>query len=137
MWAKIFLILAMHGSATFDAWSTNRQINSAAPGRRGVEHNPLLRPFAGKPSMYIAVNLPLVAVDIWMLKRPKSRLPMIVAGSLVASSTTFGIRNALSYNDGWRRFNAWKSSYCAELPHRWSGCTENQMGGRGGVRYGP
>jgi hypothetical protein len=51
---RIWLALsaAGHGSATFDAWTTRRVISSGA----GYEMDPLLRPFAGNASIYVAIQ---------------------------------------------------------------------------------
>jgi hypothetical protein len=48
----IALSIAQHGAATFDAWSTRLVIS-----KQGQELNPLLRPFAGNPSLYAAVQV--------------------------------------------------------------------------------
>ena len=48
----LVLSVASHGAATFDAWTTNRAI-----GQGHTEMNPMLRPFAGNPSMYAAVQV--------------------------------------------------------------------------------
>jgi len=104
MWKTILLIVALHGSATFDAWSTNHLINGRPPGWDTHELNPLLKPFAGKRSMYVAVNLPLVPLDIWLVKRPKSKRAQIVAGAFSASSMGFAIRNVKIHGHDWREW---------------------------------
>jgi hypothetical protein len=53
------LSIAQHGAATFDAWSTRRVISSGA----GQELNPLLRPFAGNASLYLAVQVAPAVLD--------------------------------------------------------------------------
>jgi hypothetical protein len=55
----IGLSIAQHGAATFDAWSTRRVISSGA----GQELNPMLRPFAGNASLYIAVQVAPAILD--------------------------------------------------------------------------
>ncbi len=64
----VVLIGLLHASVTLDAWSTNRLFNNHPPGYRPVEYNPLLKPFAGKPSMYLMANLLTVPTDIFLLK---------------------------------------------------------------------
>ncbi len=56
--AWLVLSIAEHGAATFDAWTTNRAI---AQGH--TEENPMLRPFAGHPSMYAAVQVAPLLFD--------------------------------------------------------------------------
>ena len=108
MWKTILLIFALHGTATFDAWSTNQFLNDRPPGWDRCELNPLLRPFAGKPTMYVAINLPLVPLDIWLLKRPKSKAARILAVGLSGSYTTFGVRNVKIHRDDWREWRKWQ-----------------------------
>jgi hypothetical protein len=48
----IGLSAVQHGAAGFDAWSTRRAISSGA----GRELNPMLRPFAGNNSLYVAIQ---------------------------------------------------------------------------------
>jgi hypothetical protein len=55
----IGLSIAQHGAATFDAWSTRRVISSGA----GQELNPMLRPFAGNASLYVAVQVAPAILD--------------------------------------------------------------------------
>jgi hypothetical protein len=55
----IGLSVAQHGAATFDAWSTRRVISSGA----GQELNPMLRPFAGNASLYLAVQVAPAVLD--------------------------------------------------------------------------
>jgi hypothetical protein len=88
----LFLSITEHGAATFDAWSTNRAI---AQGH--TEMNPMLRPFAGNPSMYAAVQVgPLLfdyigrrmmrsdkrwAHEIWWLPQSLSTAASLFAGA--------------------------------------------------------
>lgn len=53
------LSIAQHGAATFDAWSTRRVISSGA----GHELNPMLRPFAGNASLYVAIQVAPAVLD--------------------------------------------------------------------------
>lgn len=54
----IALALAEHGAAAFDAYTTRQAI-----GRGAVEADPLMRPFAGSPSMYAAIQIAPLAMD--------------------------------------------------------------------------
>ncbi len=54
------LSIAQHGAAGFDAWST-RRVLSSLPGAQ--EMKPLLRPFAGNASMYLAVQVAPTILD--------------------------------------------------------------------------
>ena len=49
-----------HGAATFDAWSTRRNVMTGAMH----EANPLLRPFANSNAMYAAVQVAPVLFDL-------------------------------------------------------------------------
>jgi hypothetical protein len=58
MW--LGLSIAQSGAAIFDAWSTRRVVASG----RGSETNPMLRPFAGNGSMYAAVQVGPLLLDV-------------------------------------------------------------------------
>ena len=105
MWKTILLIGLLHGSVSFDAWSTNQRINQAPPGWNIHENNPLLAPFAGKKRMYVAINLPLIPLDVWLLKRPNSRLPRYLAAGVIGQGLYFGTRNSRGHNADWREFD--------------------------------
>jgi len=57
MW--LALSVAQSGAATFDAWSTRRVISSG----QGQETNPMLRPFAGNASLYVAIQAAPLVLD--------------------------------------------------------------------------
>jgi hypothetical protein len=67
--AKVLLILAInHGSATFDAWSTERAVRFPFV----QESNPVMRPFVhSKPAAYIVVQTQGLVAD-WLELRHKS-----------------------------------------------------------------
>jgi len=113
MWKTILLIGFLHGSATFDAWSTNRLMCNF-PAR---ELNPIYRPFAGKPTMYMALNVAMVPLDIWLLSGKKKKLAHIVALATVGIETGCGVHNMQVYNQ-WRRFydRWWSEREAAGLP---------------------
>ena len=52
------LLIAAHGGAAFDAWSTRRAITAGAQ-----ELNPLLKPFAGNASLYAAIQVAPLLMD--------------------------------------------------------------------------
>jgi hypothetical protein len=97
MWAKILLILSLHGSASVDAWTTNRWISDGPPGRPGSEANPLYRPFAGSKKMYVAVNLAQVPLDIWILSGKKPKAARWTAAAVSGIQTSMAIRNQRLY----------------------------------------
>jgi len=53
------LALASHSAAGFDAWTTNHEI-AAGQGR---ELDPLMKPFAGNPSIYVATQVGPAILD--------------------------------------------------------------------------
>jgi len=55
----IGLGIASHSAAAFDAWSTRRAITTAG----GQELNPMLRPFAGNGSLYVAIQVGPALMD--------------------------------------------------------------------------
>jgi hypothetical protein len=57
MW--LGLSIAQHTAAGFDAWTTRREISSG----QAQELNPLLKPFAGNSSIYLATQVTPVALD--------------------------------------------------------------------------
>jgi len=65
-WA--LLSLAQHGAATFDAYATRRAVSSGA-----TERNPLLRPFAGSPSIYAAIQVAPVGLDYLAIRMQRSQ----------------------------------------------------------------
>jgi hypothetical protein len=52
------LAVAEHGAAAFDAYTTRQAI-----GRGAVEGDPLMRPFANSPSIYVAIQVAPLALD--------------------------------------------------------------------------
>jgi hypothetical protein len=53
------LSIVQSGAATFDAWSTRRVVSSG----QAQEANPLLRPFAGNASLYVAIQAAPLVLD--------------------------------------------------------------------------
>ncbi len=54
----ILLSLAQHSAAAFDAYTTRKAISRGA-----VEGDPVMRPFAGSPGLYAAIQICPVALD--------------------------------------------------------------------------
>ncbi|MGH9686079.1 MAG: hypothetical protein ACRD5K_03180 [Candidatus Acidiferrales bacterium] len=54
----IALALAEHSAAAFDSYTTRQAI-----GRGAVEADPVMRPFAGSPSIYAAIQIAPLALD--------------------------------------------------------------------------
>jgi len=70
MW--LALGMAQHGAAAFDAWTTNRAI---AQGH--VETNPFLKPFAGSPAMYGAIQVGPAVTDYIARRMQRSESPLV------------------------------------------------------------
>lgn len=72
---KMWLVLGAveHGAATFDAWSTRRNITS------GVAHesDPMLKPFANSGALYAAVQVAPVLFDILSRQMMRSSHPLV------------------------------------------------------------
>jgi hypothetical protein len=104
MWAKILLILSLHTSASFDAWTTNRWVAGGPPGWSGVEVNPVYHSFAGSKKMYVAINLAAIPMDIWILSGKKPRAARWVAVGISAGQSGLAIRNHRMYRDRAHRY---------------------------------
>ena len=63
------LAIASSGAATFDAWSTRRAITNYG----AQELNPLLKPFAGNASLYVAIQVAPALLDFAGRKMMYSR----------------------------------------------------------------
>jgi hypothetical protein len=94
------LAIVQHGAAGFDAWSTHRVVESM----KGQEGNPLLRPFAGNASIYVAVQVAPLVFDLVGHRTMTSRrqwvrrvwwLPQAAGSALSVGS---GIHNIHIYN---------------------------------------
>jgi hypothetical protein len=68
----LLLSAASSGAAALDAYSTRR---SVAAGN--VEANPIMRPFAGSPAIYVALQASPLVMDYAALKMQHSRNPVI------------------------------------------------------------
>jgi hypothetical protein len=63
------LAIASSGAATFDAWTTRRAITNYG----AQELNPLLKPFAGNASLYVAIQVAPALLDFAGRKMMYSR----------------------------------------------------------------
>jgi len=104
VWAKIFLILALHSSASFDAWSTNRLFNASPEGHRFGEMNPIFRPVAGSRKMYIAINLAMIPLDVWIVSGRKPRAARAVSLSLAGLQFGSTMRNRRMLDNAMRHY---------------------------------
>jgi hypothetical protein len=95
------LSIAAHSAAGFDAWTT-RKVLSSVPNSQ--ESNPLLRPFAGNASMYVAVQVAPTILDYLSRRMMNSRhdvlrntwwLPQAVSAVVSVAS---GVHNLGVYN---------------------------------------
>jgi hypothetical protein len=68
----IALAAAEHGAAAFDAYSTRQAI-----GRGAVEADPMMRPFAGSPSIYAAIQVAPLALDYAARRLQRSQNPLL------------------------------------------------------------
>lgn len=68
----IALAVADHSAAAFDAYSTRQAI-----GRGAVEADPMMRPFAGSPSIYAAIQVAPVALDYAARRLQRSQNPLL------------------------------------------------------------
>ncbi len=92
MW--IALSVVQHGAAAFDAYSTRQSI-----GHGGVEDDPLMRPFANSPAIYVATQVTPVLLDLLARHMQRSEFGMVrrvwwVPQSLGAGVSIFsGVHN--------------------------------------------
>jgi len=70
MW--IALSAVQHGAAAFDAYSTRQSI-----GHGGVEDDPLMRPFANSPAIYVATQVTPVLLDLLARHMQRSEYGMV------------------------------------------------------------
>jgi hypothetical protein len=108
-------VAAMHIAAAYDASCTNRLVNEKPPTVPGYAPfwanaiNPLLRPFAGRWSMYPATEALDSPLSVWLLKAKGSRNRKI-AFAAVAAETGFhiawGIYSTHLHNSQWDFYNA-------------------------------
>lgn len=67
------LMVADHGTAAFDAWTTRRAVN----GGYGVEGDPLQRPFAHSGAIYATTQVTPVIMDYLGHRMMRSNHPWI------------------------------------------------------------
>ena len=71
---RAWLVLAIveHGAAAFDAYSTRQAVSRGA-----VEDNPMLRPFASSPAIYVATQVAPVLFDLMARHMQRSEYPIV------------------------------------------------------------
>jgi hypothetical protein len=70
--AWIALSIVQHGAAAFDAYSTRQAV-----GHGAVEDDPLMRPFANSPAIYVATQVGPVIFDLLARHMQHSEYPMV------------------------------------------------------------
>ena len=70
--AWLALAIVEHGAAAFDAYSTRQAVSRGA-----VEDNPMLRPFASSPAIYVATQVAPVLFDLMARHMQRSEYPMV------------------------------------------------------------
>jgi hypothetical protein len=68
----IALAIIEHGAAGFDAYSTRQAV-----GHGAVEQDPLMRPFAGSPAIYLATQVGPVLFDLLARHMQHSEYPLV------------------------------------------------------------
>jgi hypothetical protein len=66
------LLIAGHSAATFDAYSTRRAISNGA-----YEADPMMKPFAGSPGIYAAIQVCPLAMDYVAKHMQRSESPVL------------------------------------------------------------
>jgi len=85
--ALILLGLAVHAAVTWDAQSTNHFFSHCPSGYRPTEVDPIMRPFAGKASIYPMANLLFAAPFDLLLYRTRY-------GQKLSRKLTYGAASA-------------------------------------------
>ena len=70
--AWLALSIVQHGAAAFDAYSTRQAV-----GHGAVEDDPLMRPFAGSPAIYVATQVGPVIFDLLARHMQRSEYPLV------------------------------------------------------------
>jgi hypothetical protein len=70
--AWIALSIVQHGAAAFDAYSTRQAV-----GHGAVEDDPMMRPFAHSPAIYVATQVGPVIFDLLARHMQRSEYPMV------------------------------------------------------------
>jgi hypothetical protein len=89
--ALILLGLAVHSAVTWDAQSTNHFFNHCPSGYRPTEVDPIMRPFAGKATMYLMANLLFAAPFDLLLYRTRHGQKLTRVLTYAAASTWMGV----------------------------------------------
>jgi hypothetical protein len=118
---KFAAVGALHAAGLFDAYSSNTLIDGLPPAINGyqgfwaVEHNPLLKPFAGHWTMYPAIQLGDGVLSTWLLRARGSRnrkIAFAVVTAQIGMHIAFGIENLREHDAQWQLYHA-------DLAARW------------------
>jgi hypothetical protein len=82
----IALAIVEHGAAGFDAYSTRQAVSHGA-----VEQDPLMRPFAGSPAIYVATQVGPVLFDLLARHMQRSEYPLVRRVWWVPQSLSAGV----------------------------------------------
>jgi hypothetical protein len=106
--AKTMLIVALHASVTFDAWSTNRDFGSAMPPySKTYEVNPIMRPFAGTPAEYPVLNSLYLPLDFMILRAKSKKMKVVMFAAALAFTAVEvrqGVKNMQVHNQIWDQY---------------------------------
>lgn len=89
--ALILLGLAVHAVVTWDAQSTNHFFSHCPKGYRPTEVDPIMRPFAGKATLYPMANLLFAAPFDLLLYRTRHGQKLTRVLAYAAASTWVGV----------------------------------------------
>ena len=104
---KLVIVFALnHAMAFLDARSSQHLAHLRWPGTTAPmarELNPILRPFAGSPAMYPAMQVVPTTLDLLAHWRRTRRLAVVLAGAETTSHAVWIRRNTNLYDDLQRR----------------------------------
>ena len=89
--ALILLSLAVHAAVTWDAQSTNHFFSHCPSGYKPTEVDPIMRPFAGKASIYPMANLLFAAPFDLLLYRTRHGQKLTRRLAYAAASAWVGV----------------------------------------------
>jgi hypothetical protein len=82
----LILSVAQHGAAAFDAYATRQAVSKGAH-----EADPLMRPFAGSPGIYVAIQAGPVALDYLARRMQRSQNSFLRRTWWVPQSASTGL----------------------------------------------
>jgi hypothetical protein len=84
--AWFLLLVAQHGAASFDAYTTRYAV-----GHGAVEMDPLMRPFASSPSIYVVSQVTPAVLDLLTRRMMRSQNPFVHRMWWVPQSASAGV----------------------------------------------